>query len=39
MSDGVGEAIDRARTEKDMLDILKASVADALLTGRVRVSV
>ena len=39
MSDGVGEAIDRARTEKDMLDILKASVVDALLTGRVRVSV
>ena len=39
MSDGVGEAIDRARTEKNMLDILKASVVDALLTGRVRVSV
>ena len=35
--DGVEEAIERGRMETDMLKSLKASAADALLTGRVRV--
>ena len=35
--DGVDEAIERGRMETDMLKSLKASAADALLTGRVRV--
>ena len=35
--DGVDEAIERGRTQTDMLTSLKASAADALLTGRVRV--
>ena len=35
--DGVDEAIERSKTETDMLKSLKASTADALLTGRVRV--
>ena len=37
--DGVGEAIEWARTERETLQSVKASAADALLTGRVRVSV
>ena len=35
--DGVDEAIERARAEQDSLTSLKASAADALLSGRVRV--
>ena len=35
--DGVDEAIERGRTQTNMLKSLKASAADALLTGRVRV--
>lgn len=35
--DGVDEAIGRARAERDGLQLLKESTADALLTGRVRV--
>ena len=35
--DGVDDAIERGRTETQMLQSLKASTADALLTGRVRV--
>ena len=35
--DGVDEAIAQARRERDGLQLLKASAADALLTGRVRV--
>ena len=34
----VGQAIERVEKEKDTLDRLKGSVADALLTGRLRVS-
>ena len=36
MLDGVDEAIERGRTETQMLQSLKASTANALLTGRVR---
>ena len=36
--DGVDEAIERGRTQTNMLNSLKASAADALLTGRVRVA-
>ena len=35
--DGVDEAIEQARRERDGLQMLKSSAADALLTGRVRV--
>ena len=35
--EGVDEAIGQARRERDGLQLLKASAADALLTGRVRV--
>ena len=35
--DGMGDAIERAREERDGLQALKAATADALLTGRVRV--
>ena len=35
--DGVDEAIERGRTQTDMLRSLKSSAADVLLTGRVRV--
>ena len=35
--DGVDGAIEHARQERDALQLLKASAADALLTGRVRV--
>ena len=35
--DGVDEAIEQARQERNGLQMLKASAADALLTGRVRV--
>ena len=35
--DGVDEAIEQARQERDALQLLKSSAADALLTGRVRV--
>ncbi len=38
MLDGVDDAIGRVREERDGLQTLKASAADALLTGRVRVS-
>ena len=37
--DGVDEAIERGRAETEMLQSLKASAADALLTGRVRVMI
>ena len=37
MLSSVDEAIERGRTETEMLQSLKASAADALLTGRVRV--
>ena len=37
MMDSVDEAIERGRAETEMLQSLKASAADALLTGRVRV--
>ncbi len=37
--DGVGAAIERNRTETNMLKLSKESTADALLTGRVRVNV
>lgn len=37
--DSVEEAIERGRAETDVLRSLKASAADALLTGRVRVGV
>ena len=37
MLDGVDEAIERVREERVALQSLKASAADALLTGRVRV--
>ena len=37
MMDSVDEAIERGRTETEMLQSLKASATDALLTGRVRV--
>ena len=37
MLDGVDEAIERGRADTKMLQSLKASTADALLTGRVRV--
>ncbi len=37
MLDGVDEVIRDSRKETDMLNLLKASIADALLTGRVRV--
>ena len=37
--DGVDEAIGQARQERDGLQLLKASAADALLSGRVRVGV
>ncbi len=36
--DGVDETIDRTRAERDRLQCLKESTADALLTGRVRVN-
>ncbi len=36
--DGVDEAIEQARAERDALQWSKASVSDALLTGRVRVA-
>ena len=36
MLDGVDEVIRDSRKETDMLNLLKASIADALLTGRVR---
>ena len=36
--DGVDEAVEQARQERDGLQLLKASAADALLSGRVRVS-
>ena len=35
--DGMDEAIKQARQERDALQLLKSSAADALLTGRVRV--
>ena len=35
--DVVDEAIERGRAQTDMLKSLKASAADALLSGRVRV--
>ena len=35
--DGVDETIEQARMETEMLQLLKESAADALLTGRVRV--
>ena len=35
--DGLDEAIERARSERDGLQLLKDSAADALLTGRMRV--
>ena len=35
--DGVDVTLERARTERDGLQLLKESTADALLTGRVRV--
>ena len=35
--DGLDETLDRARTERAGLQLLKESTADALLTGRVRV--
>ena len=38
MLDSVDEAIERSRTQTDMLTSVKASAADALLTGRVRVT-
>ena len=37
--DGVDAAIERNRTETDMLKSLKESTADALLTRRVRIKV
>ena len=37
MLDGVDEAIEQARRERNGLLLLKASAADALLSGRVRV--
>ena len=37
MLSSVYETIERGRTETEMLQSLKASAADALLTGRVRV--
>ena len=39
MLDGVDDAVEREREERDGLQLLKASAADALLTGRVRVEV
>ena len=36
--DGVDVTLERARTERDGLQLLKESTADALLTGRVRVA-
>lgn len=39
MLDSVDAAIERSREERDKLESLKASTADALLTGRARVSV
>ena len=39
MLDSVDEAIEQGRAETQMLQFLKASAADALLTGRVRVGV
>ncbi len=36
--DSVDDATDRARRERDALQTMKGSVADALLTGRMRVS-
>ena len=39
MLDGVDEALERARSERDAIQSLKASAADALLSGRVRVGV
>ena len=39
MLDSVDEAIERGRKETEMLQSLKASAADALLTGRVRVNI
>ena len=37
--DGVNEAIEQARQERDGLQLLKASAADALLSGRVRIRI
>lgn len=37
MLDSVDAAVERSREERDMLESLKASTADALLTGRTRV--
>ena len=37
--DGVDMAVGLARAERDVLQSVKASAADALLTGRVRVSI
>ena len=37
--DGVDEAIEQARRERDGLQLLKASAADALLTGRLRIRI
>ena len=37
--DGVDKAMEQARQERDGLQLLKASAADALLSGRVRVGV
>ena len=37
--DGVDRAIERGREEREKLKVLKESAADALLTGRVRVSI
>ena len=39
MQDGVEDAIERAHEEQDGLQSLKASAADALLTGRLRIQV
>ena len=36
--DGIDATIERAREEQDGLQLLKASAADALLTGRLRVT-
>lgn len=38
MLDGVDGTIDGLREERDKLQLLKASAADGLLTGRVRIA-
>ena len=39
MLDSVNGALDRAREEREGLQSVKVSAADALLTGRVRVNI